>query len=250
MTERDITMPPPTLERTYYCNQCGHMGPVGESHPLPDGSGLCSYYACSSGPYWDEAAVRAAILADRELSAALAEPSTTAAPCPLPIGDDDGTAKQCIDRGHCGCDSQASAAVLADRAAAQPIGMRPKELVERVKRGEKWEVQPAAPAEPRVRLSCGCASDYHGFPSEWDGETRDCQPCTVYGQLCERHFTEYNARPAAPLRDEAWIAEAMRLADEYAYYAVEAYWRNNDEYRKVRDEDRAALEGHLRGKAC
>jgi len=57
-------------------------------------------------------------------------------------------------------------------------------------------------------LTCGCKSEFMGFPSEWDGETRECEPCVNYGSLCEQHFMEYEARPAQytpqtkPLSDE------------------------------------------------
>ena len=33
-----------------------------------------------------------------------AKMSVKPTPCPYPITGDDGTAKQCIERGHCGCD--------------------------------------------------------------------------------------------------------------------------------------------------
>ena len=49
-------------------------------------------------------------------------------------------------------------------------------------------------------LSCGCKSEFMGFPSEWDGETRECEPCVNYGSLCEQHFMEYEARPAQYLQ--------------------------------------------------
>lgn len=49
-------------------------------------------------------------------------------------------------------------------------------------------------------LTCGCESEYGGFPSEWDGETRKCEPCVNYGSLCEQHFMEYEARPAQYLQ--------------------------------------------------
>jgi hypothetical protein len=45
-------------------------------------------------------------------------------------------------------------------------------------------------------LTCGCESQYGGFPSEWDGETRECEPAVFYGCLCDKHFGEYDARPA------------------------------------------------------
>ena len=57
-------------------------------------------------------------------------------------------------------------------------------------------------------LTCGCKSSFMGFPSEWDGETREFEPCVNYGSLCEQHFMEYEARPAQytpqtkPLSDE------------------------------------------------
>jgi hypothetical protein len=45
-------------------------------------------------------------------------------------------------------------------------------------------------------LTCGCESKYGGFPSEWDGESRECEPAVFYGCLCDKHFGEYDARPA------------------------------------------------------
>lgn len=45
-------------------------------------------------------------------------------------------------------------------------------------------------------LTCGCESQYGGFPSEWETETRECEPAVAYGCLCERHYAEYDARPA------------------------------------------------------
>jgi hypothetical protein len=45
-------------------------------------------------------------------------------------------------------------------------------------------------------LTCGCKSEYGGFPSEWDSETRECEPAVSYGCLCDKHFSVYEARPA------------------------------------------------------
>jgi hypothetical protein len=45
-------------------------------------------------------------------------------------------------------------------------------------------------------LSCSCESKHGGFPSEWDSESRECEPAVSYGSLCEKHFSEYEARPA------------------------------------------------------
>ena len=45
-------------------------------------------------------------------------------------------------------------------------------------------------------LTCGCESQYGGFPSEWDSESRECEPAIAYGCLCDKHFGEYEARPA------------------------------------------------------
>ena len=64
-------------------------------------------------------------------------------------------------------------------------------------------------------LTCGCESKYGGFPSEWDDESRECEPALSYGCLCDKHFGEYDARPAqytAPreLSDE----EIDRVVDE------------------------------------
>ena len=44
-------------------------------------------------------------------------------------------------------------------------------------------------------LSCGCESEYSGFPSEWDTLTREGNPATAIGNLCEKHYYEYDARP-------------------------------------------------------
>ena len=68
-------------------------------------------------------------------------------------------------------------------------------------------------------LTCGCKSEFMGFPSEWDGETRECEPCVNYGSLCEQHFMEYEARPAQytlqtkPLSD----ADIMQISYRYHY---------------------------------
>lgn len=45
-------------------------------------------------------------------------------------------------------------------------------------------------------LSCGCKSQYQGFPSEWDTYTREGDNAVAHGVLCEQHFYEYDARPA------------------------------------------------------
>ena len=79
-------------------------------------------------------------------------------------------------------------------------------------------------------LSCGCKSEYGGFPSEWDSETRECEPAVSYGCLCEKHFQEYEARPAQFTSQEpvAWMTEYAtegqhgvtfdeRLAKEYGF---------------------------------
>jgi hypothetical protein len=127
----------------------------------------------------------------------------------------------------------ARAAVLADRAAAQPIGMRPKELVERVKRGEKWEVQPAAPAEP-VAWQYRVAGVWVTKPSkpEWE-------PGIAVRPLY-----------AAPIRDKAWIAKAMELADEYAEQSrIDGFdypATQSENYSIKTKAARTALEVHLR----
>lgn len=58
--------------------------------------------------------------------------------------------------------------------------------------GKVEAIGPAQEPVKNVTLSCGCKSHYLGFPSEWDGETKECQPCTNYGVLCEKHFKEKN----------------------------------------------------------
>ena len=66
-------------------------------------------------------------------------------------------------------------------------------------------------------LSCGCKSEFMGFPSEWDGETRECEPCVNYGSLCEQHFMEYESRPAQ------YIAQTNPLSDEEIWHI----WNKN-----------------------
>jgi len=62
-------------------------------------------------------------------------------------------------------------------------------------------------------LSCGCESKHGGFPSEWDSESRECEPAISYGSLCEKHFSEYEARPAQ--------FEPRELSDEEIYLCAE-----------------------------
>jgi hypothetical protein len=62
-------------------------------------------------------------------------------------------------------------------------------------------------------LTCGCESQYGGFPSEWDGETRECEPAVFYGCLCDKHFGEYDARPAQLEPRELSDEEIMELAE-------------------------------------
>ena len=78
-------------------------------------------------------------------------------------------------------------------------------------------------------LTCGCESQYGGFPSEWDAETKECEPAIAYGCLCDKHFAEYDARPAqyAPreLSDEE-IEEVEQQVDKK--YAEELIYRQNE----------------------
>lgn len=80
-------------------------------------------------------------------------------------------------------------------------------------------------------LSCGCKSEFMGFPSEWYGETRKCEPCVNYGSLCEQHFMEYEARPAQylqqtkPLSDKEiwnWFEKNTALTKESALLIAKA----------------------------
>jgi len=48
--------------------------------------------------------------------------------------------------------------------------------------------------EPGWRLSCGCPSHHGGIPAEWPATTREGDPATDYGVVCERHWHEYEAR--------------------------------------------------------
>ena len=48
--------------------------------------------------------------------------------------------------------------------------------------------------EPGWRLSCGCASQHGGRPAEWASTTREGDPATAYGVICERHWHEYEAQ--------------------------------------------------------
>lgn len=55
-------------------------------------------------------------------------------------------------------------------------------------------------------LTCGCKSSYGGFPSEWDTQTKKCEDAVAYGNLCDKHFYEYEARPAAVHPDNLGLA--------------------------------------------
>jgi hypothetical protein len=70
-------------------------------------------------------------------------------------------------------------------------------------------------------LTCGCESEYGGFPSEWDGETRECEPAVFYGCLCDKHYGEYDARPAQytprELSDEEIAYIAMHCSNMDIY---------------------------------
>jgi len=48
--------------------------------------------------------------------------------------------------------------------------------------------------EPGWRLSCGCPSHHGGIPAEWPATTREGDPATAYGVVCEKHWHEYEAR--------------------------------------------------------
>jgi len=48
--------------------------------------------------------------------------------------------------------------------------------------------------EPGWRLSCGCPSHHGGIPAEWPAATREGDPATAYGVICERHWHEYEAQ--------------------------------------------------------
>ena len=73
-------------------------------------------------------------------------------------------------------------------------------------------------------LTCGCKSLFMGFPSEWDGETRECEPCVNYGSLCEKHFMEYEARPAQ------YTPQTKPLSDEEIINIIDGTdWRGTEE---------------------
>jgi hypothetical protein len=64
-------------------------------------------------------------------------------------------------------------------------------------------------------LTCGCESQYGGFPSEWDSESRECEPAIAYGCLCDKHFGEYEARPAQYAPRELSDEEILVLYEEF-----------------------------------
>lgn len=66
-----------------------------------------------------------------------------------------------------------------------------------------------------VTLSCGCKSDQLGFPSEWDGETRECEPCTNYGMLCMNHFYEWEARPSQYTSNNEVIENCVKVVESF-----------------------------------
>jgi hypothetical protein len=51
--------------------------------------------------------------------------------------------------------------------------------------------------KPKFTLSCGCPSQYGGVPAEWPVTTREGEPATAFGVICERHWHEYGARSEA-----------------------------------------------------
>lgn len=62
-------------------------------------------------------------------------------------------------------------------------------------------------------LTCGCKSQYGGFPSEWDDFTRENEPAIAYGCLCEKHYGEYEARPAQYQREPLTREDIMEVAE-------------------------------------
>lgn len=50
-------LPLPAYQRIYFCNKCGYIGQVGESHPD------CDYLAAGSGPFFSQEQVNACITA-------------------------------------------------------------------------------------------------------------------------------------------------------------------------------------------
>ena len=55
---------------------------------------------------------------------------------------------------------------------------------------EEYRIKPQ-PKELKNTLSCGCKSDYHGFPCEWDSNEGGIN----FGVLCEKHYWEWEAKP-------------------------------------------------------
>jgi hypothetical protein len=99
-------------------------------------------------------------------------------------------------------------------------------------------------------LTCGCESQYGGFPSEWDSESRECEPTLSYGSLCEKHFDEYEARPAqytatrelmpTIVKDEQGKVVAVTLTNE-EHQVQEVLWQaprelSDDEIKTLHDE--------------
>ena len=84
-------------------------------------------------------------------------------------------------------------------------------------------------------LTCGCESKYGGFPSEWDGESRECEPAVFYGCLCDKHFGEYDARPAQLEPRELSKEDIYGLALEAGFMLSTQYGQAEDKLMPVSD---------------
>lgn len=69
------------------------------------------------------------------------------------------------------------------------------------------------PVEPNVTLSCGCKSHYLGIPAEWDEQTREGEPAVACGNICERHWHEYDARHPPPPQRQPLTERENELID-------------------------------------
>jgi hypothetical protein len=96
---------------------------------------------------------------------------------------------------------------------------------------EQWVNAPRRPTlremaedEPGWRLSCGCSSQHGGIPAEWASTTREGDPATAYGVICERHWHEYEAQH--PRREWRGLS-----AEEFWSLPEARGWFPGDHYR-------------------
>lgn len=122
-----------------------------------------------------------------------------------------------------------------DTAPAEPVGMTPKELVERVKRGEKWEVVP--PAEPEQPVAW-MARKYDEAADLWEW---DAYTVEMYEKRKDDgRYYEWTPLFTHPHRSDAWVAEAIGLLNGIRAAAMQCDWITFE-------DDHAALLKHLKG---